>query len=275
MYDFTLYRFLKKYDNLPSHCNYKRYNTKVKLYKDHTFVIKKNSFDILTGSPSSPHNGSMSEIEKLDKTLFYLKDTKKRIRDIACNNADKFEYFITLTFNVPDIKYSHEFVLSKLKNWLIVQRRNNPNMVYILVPEFHPTSTINRLHFHGLFGNVPSWELSQAFNPHNNKPLFTKWGSIIYNLDNYKLGFTTVSKIDSPDGVSNYISKYATKEILELVELKGKKKYWCSKNLDRPVEHKILFNGNVSDLSDRFDTNYLNTFRTDNRFIEVGSFCFH
>ena len=90
-------------------------------------------------------------------------------------------------------------------------------MSYILVPEFHKSG---RLHFHGLVGNVPKWKLSRAVNAKTGEAMFIDH-TAIYNLDDYKLGFTTISKIKSREKVCNYISKYATKD---LIDLKSKKK---------------------------------------------------
>lgn len=44
--------------------------------------------------------------------------------------------------------------------------------------------------------------------------LIKKNGLQIYNLTNYKLGFTTISEIQDQEKVSNYISKYATKVLV-------------------------------------------------------------
>ena len=61
----------------------------------------------------------------------------------------------------------------------------------------------------------------------------------IYNLTNYKLGFTTISEIQDQEKVSNYISKYATKE---LITIKHKKRYWYSRNLEKPkIEYDYLW----------------------------------
>lgn len=268
--DTFLYLIDKK--AIPFNNNYVSYNTIIKKYNNHTFKIQKNSWYVLSNLPPTPHNGTYSLQKKEDKTIQYLKQTKKTIFDFAYNNQDKFQYFVTLTFNIPDSKYSHDLVLSKLRNWLITQRRSNPNMYYILVPEFHPTSTINRLHFHGLFGNCPSWKFKPAINSNTGKPIFTKNGSQIYNLVNYSLGFTTVSFIDRPEEVSNYISKYTTKEIINLSSLKHKKKFWHSSNLDRVEVRKLDFTGNVYDLGYKFGCIYYNEYKRDNSSVELGSF---
>ena len=41
----------------------------------------------------------------------------------------------------------------------------------------------------------------------------------------------TISKIKNQDAVSVYISKYITKD---LIDIKNKKRYWCSKSLKLP-----------------------------------------
>lgn len=275
MSSFELYRFLKKYNSYDSKNHMKSYNTTTKIYNNGTFKIQKNSWYTLAGTPPVPHNGSMSDREKEDKTIQYLKQVKKDIYDLAINNQDKFHYFITLTFNISNSSYSHELVLNKLQNWLRVQRRNNPDMYYILVPELHPNSDIPRLHFHGLFGNVPSWTFTQATNFHTGDLIFTKYGSPVYNLDNYKLGFTTVSIIDRPEQVSNYISKYTTKDIISLSSLKNKKKYWYSRNLSKPRVFKTEFDGSVKSLEDKFDLFYYDVYTRDSSSVEVGSFCLY
>lgn len=272
MSDLSLYTFLKRVEQLPSHNHMKSFNSTTKIYNNGTFKIQKNSWYTLTGTPPNPHNGTYTEQLKLDKTIEYLKSTKKKIFDIAYNNQDLFQYFITLTFDLPGSTYSHDTVLSKLTNWLDTQRKQNPNMYYLLVPELHKSG---RLHFHGLFGNCPNWSFSPAINKKTKKPIFTKYGSPVYNLDNYTLGFTTVSIIDRPSQVCNYISKYCTKDIISLAELKNKKKYWASRNLNKVRVYKTDFQGNVKDLQSFYGMFHYDEYKRDNSTIQLGSFCIY
>lgn len=163
-----------------------------------------------------------------------MKKVKTNILNLAFNYSN-WEYFITLTFDFREIgEYSHEKAINLLTKWLDNQKHQNKNMVYILVPEFHKNG---HLHFHGLISNVPKWNFEKSINSKTKKPLKIN-GLQIYNLVNYKLGFTTISKIVSQEKVSNYISKYATKE---LITLKNKKRYWYSKNLEKPkIEYGYL-----------------------------------
>ena len=138
-------------------------------------------------------------------------------------------------------------------------------MSYILVPEFHKSG---RLHFHGLVGNVPKWKMSKAINPHTNK--FIKVNNTqIYNLDNYKLGYTTISKIKSKEKVTNYISKYATKE---LITLKSKKRYWYSRNLVKPTIHLSYIDTNLQEYFKKKNVVYSDVFTREDSSIELLNF---
>ena len=242
------------------------YNTKIKIYSDNTFKIKKTSFNILKGIPRDlKHTGNCSLEKKEQLNKEYLKYTKTQILDLALNNQDKWELFLTLTFNDLELGgYSHEKAIKKLCNWLIVQRRNNPNMYYLIVPEFHKSG---RLHFHGLVGNVPNWILEEATNDKGKKIRVN--GKQIYNLKNYKLGFSTVSYIQDKQKVSNYISKYVTKE---LIDLKHKKRYWYSRNIDYPRTYFTYFEGNIIDLNKHYDLLFYKDIKKDNCLISIANF---
>lgn len=240
------------------------YNLTLKIYSDNLVKYKKTSFSNIKGfSRQNKHNGKTSKEDLEEKSREYLKKVKTNIIDLAYNNKDKFNYFITLTFSDQEIgEYSHEKVINLLSKWINNQKHQNKNMSYILVPEFHKSG---RLHFHGLVGNVPKWKMSKAINPHTNK-LIKINNTQIYNLDNYKLGYTTISKIKSKEKVTNYISKYATKE---LISLKSKKRYWYSKNLSKPViQYDYIENSLLDYLKDE-NIIYQDKFTKENCSIEL------
>lgn len=62
----------------------------------------------------------------------------------------------------------------------------------------------------------------------------------IYNINkrSFKYGFTTATKIESTEKVSNYITKYITKELI--IMSKGQHRYLYSKNLAK-LQSEILF----------------------------------
>lgn len=88
--------------------------------------------------------------------------------------------------------------------------------------------------------------------------------SPIYNLKKYKLGYTTVSKVKNLEAVSHYISKYITKELLNL---KNKKNVWHSRNLIKPKQSyhladKELINDYI--INNELNINFESNKTTDN-----------
>lgn len=238
------------------------YNFMQKLYKDNLVKCKRYSFANIKGFyHDNQHNGTYTEEELEEKGRKYLKKVKTNIIDLAYNNRKKFEYFITLTFDMKN-DYTHERAVELLMKWIDNQKHQNPGMSYILVPEFHKSG---RLHFHGLVGNVPKWKLKPAINAKTGKPMRIN-NVRIYNLENYKLGFTTVSKIHNHEAVTNYISKYATKE---LITLKSKKRYWYSRDLEKPVINYDFIDTSLKEHFNNQNITYSKVFATDNREIEL------
>ncbi len=146
--------------------------------------------------------------------------TIKRIYEITRSN--EWEYFVTLTFNPEKVdSFDYSEVVKKLSKWINnLKDRYAPDLKYIVVPELHKSG---RFHFHGLFSDIGNMQLVDS-----GKRLPD--GSIIYNIGNYKLGFTTATKIKDTGRVSSYVTKYITKEFVAVTL--NKKRYWCSRNLD-------------------------------------------
>lgn len=134
--------------------------------------------------------------------------------------SNDWEWFFTLTFN-PEIVDSFDYAActEKLSNWFITMRRSCPGIKYIVVPELHKSG---RWHFHGLFANCDNLGFVDSGKR-------TKSGDVIYNVGKYRLGFSTATKVRDPRRVTRYIGKYITKDLCAVT--KGKKRYWCSRNL--------------------------------------------
>lgn len=246
-----------------NHLFIEEYNTVKKSYSNGTEKIKKTSFSNIKGiSRGGRHNGTSTTEQLEEKTKKYLKIVKTNIIDLAFN-YNNWEYFITLTFDFRKVgEYTHEKAIDMLKKWINNQKHQNKDMTYLLVPEFHKSG---RLHFHGLIANVPKWKFTEARTPSGR--LIKENGLQIYNLDNYNLGFTTISKIQDQEKVSNYISKYATKE---LITLKNKKRYWYSRNLEKPkIEYSYIETSLKEHLKD-FEISYFEEFNKENCSIEVA-----
>lgn len=158
--------------------------------------------------------------------------SKNMVYDIAKSN--NWEWFVTLTFNPEKVdSFNYDEVSTRLSQWLKNMRKKCPKMKYLVVPEKHPTS--GRFHFHGLFAHCN--EIEFVDSGHKDKQ-----GRCVYNMGKYKLGFTTAVKIDtgldSAKKITSYIAKYISKELCDLT--KGKKRYWYSRNCNRPVVEDML-----------------------------------
>lgn len=125
---------------------------------------------------------------------------RKRLYELArCND---FDTFITLTLSPEEIdRYDYKAVVGKLNDWLD-NRVRRKGLRYILVAERHKDGAI---HFHGL---VNGEALKLVDSGHSDGA-----GRKIYNVADWRLGFTTAVKVDENYGrVCSYVSKYITKQ---------------------------------------------------------------
>lgn len=212
------------------------FNTKIKTYANGDKNISYHSFSNLKGITRNRGGGSVSEEERERLKYKNLLSVKQTIIDLIYHNGliKPWDYFITLTFDDNEVNgYNYEEVKEALIKWLNNQKHQNPGLEYVIVPEYHKSK---RFHFHGVVRGVEKWELVPAFYP-SGRAIY-KNGVRIYNLANYSYGYTTISKIQNPEAVSVYTSKYITKEF---IDIKNAKKYWASKSLVKPdVEYAQL-----------------------------------
>lgn len=151
-----------------------------------------------------------------------LSASKNRIYNIARSNT--WQWFITLTFDRNNNDSSdYEIVTRRLKTFLNhLQQRKCPDMKYLIVPELHADK--EHYHFHGLISNVDN--LRFCFSGK-----FDKKENPIFNILDWTYGFTTATQVKDTNRASSYITKYVTKDID--LKLKNKKRYLCSRNIDR------------------------------------------
>ena len=156
-----------------------------------------------------------------------LRRTRQVIYDIAQSND--WEYFFTLTFNPEKVdSFNYDATTKKLSDWLKRMRKASPRLKYIVVPEQHKSG---RWHFHGLFMNCSELGFVDSEKRTEN-------GQVIYNVGKYRFGFSTAIELDSNKAICTYLTKYITKDVC--VNSKGKKRYWASRNCDKPIEYKFL-----------------------------------
>lgn len=163
----------------------------------------------------------ISDSNKSESLRVSRSRTISKVYDIARSNM--WEYFFTLTFNPEKVdSYDYSEVVKKLSKWLNNLRAICPGMKYIVVPEKHKSG---RWHFHGLFADVDGLQFLDS-------GYVSESGQVIYNVGNYKLGFSTAVRLDGSPKVVSYLCKYITKEVCE--STKGKKRYWASRNVKLP-----------------------------------------
>ena len=162
--------------------------------------------------------------------------TIKAIYDIA--RCDRWEWFVTLTFNGARVdRYNYDECVKKLHYWLSNMRKLCPDMVYLVVPEQHKDGAF---HFHGLFRDAEN--LGFTFSGKRDKK-----GRRIYNIGQYRWGWTTATRITDFRRASSYLCKYITKELCAVT--KGRKRYWASRNVNRPEVNEFLVDGDLLDLA--------------------------
>ncbi len=224
--------------NKDTHTILKRYNTVIKTYADGSQKIKSSTYSNFKGhSRKGTLGGTVSDEEWQRLNYKNLYNSKSNLIDLIYHNSmlSEWEYFVTLTFDPNEVdSLNYNEVSTALAKWTDNMKHQNPDMAYVLVPELHESG---RIHWHGVFKNVPYWNLEKARSAKTGR-LIKKNGVQIYNLTNYKYGHTEVSEIQNQEAVSVYCSKYMTKDMIDLAY---KKRYWSSRNLKRPTKEYALF----------------------------------
>lgn len=178
------------------------HNAKIKFYfnGDTSTVIASKpifqdvSFELVTPRKKSvvPNWGNESRYDNLLRA-------KKKVFDIAMMND--FDYFITLTIDSRKLdRYDPVAFKKKVQSFLknLVSRSDG---VYLLIPEHHKDGAV---HAHMLY----SGKLQLVDSGKKDKS-----GRTIYNLPQWKIGFSTAIELDKNKGlVARYITKYITKE---------------------------------------------------------------
>lgn len=161
---------------------------------------------------------------------FSVRRARRRLFDLVSCNPD-CNMMATLTLNGQDFPRDNwAVVVPRLSTWLDnMQRRHG--LKYILVPEYHKDG--KSIHFHG-FVNEDSLKLSRAFNPKTAKPLFQN-GRAVYNIDNWKYGFTTAVRVGKSELDQSSSAKYVLKYVTKNSEKIGGRYYLHGGSLAEPT----------------------------------------
>lgn len=181
--------------------------------------------------PEKPEKAETDE-QEVDRERSALVSANRSLNMVyKYARANIWEWFFTLTFNPDRVdSFDYEAVTKAFKNWIDnVLRRRCPDVKYLFVPEKHESG---RYHFHGLVSNCDGLKFTDSGHK-------DKGGKTIYNVASYRLGFSTATMIEDTARASSYLSKYISKDLAE--HTLGKRRYWCSKNLDLPMEYIAMY----------------------------------
>lgn len=221
------------------------YNVKSYKYDDFEYITTYSKSIIAEEKPKDSKSTFTKSYKNEDRTQEEaqrcfensINQTRKRVFNLVKSN--KWEYFITLTFKREDIKWSadnyNDVARCCTQFMANLKRRYAPDLIYIIVPEFH--SDGKNFHFHGLVANVGSIKFVESGH-------FTDAGDIIFNMIQWKYGFSTATVVKDSDKCSSYISKYMNKNNLNSIP--NKKRYFCSRNILKV--QPTFYNMELSDL---------------------------
>lgn len=170
-----------------------------------------------------------------DNKIRSLRRTKQMIYDLARSNS--WDYFATFTFS-DSWRYEYDICKKKLQKFLNnLRSRYACDLKYICIPEHHEDGAY---HFHGLFADLPADLLTSSVSRPGE-----------FYMERFPFGRNFFSPVQSSERVSNYITKYITKDY---IDLPGKQRYIRSQNLNMPKKETYLIEDEtlIEIIKDRF-----------------------
>jgi hypothetical protein len=176
------------------------------------------------------YNGEIEqeEKEKIEDNKKERKDEYKQrtnirarnmIRRLINMNFTNESLFVTLTFkeNIQDIPFAN----NEFKKFIQRMKYKQSDFAYVAVMEFQKRGAI---HYHMVCNFKTKWE-SHAELQARERELADIW----------RHGFCDIQEIKHLDNVGAYLIKYMSKDNID-TRLEGKKRYFFSKSLDKPME---------------------------------------
>lgn len=169
-----------------------------------------------------------TEDEKKESLRISANRTKNTIYYLARSNV--WEWFVTFTLDKEKVdRYDYLELSKKVRKTLNnLKSRVAPDLYYLIVPEQHEDGA---WHFHGLIGGCAGLVFSDSGK-------YDDGGNKIYNLDDYKLGWSYATMIRDTARASSYICKYISKDMCGSIS--GRNRYWVSKNLNRAKTYDVV-----------------------------------
>ena len=174
------------------------------------------------------------------KLVNNMSRTRSRIYELSiCNN---WEWYVTFTLDSSKYDRSNlKQFIKDLSQFIRDYRKKTNNQVkYLLIPEKHKDGS---WHMHGLLMEIPSDELYPfSITEHLPYSILEKLqnGRQVYTWKNYehKFGYASIEPILNHEAVSQYITKYITKEMMNTITELNAHSYYSSKGLNSSVVKK-------------------------------------
>ena len=216
------------------------YDAKIEVFDDKIIVTKYGNYKVKPrktefGSPKLDNEEKETKEQREKRRSRQAFRMKRKIKNYIL--ANDFDLFWTLTLDDTKVNaYDFQLARKELQKWLKYLREKYGRFDYLFLPEAHKSG---RFHFHGVTGQMFPI-LTEARSAKTGR-LLKKKGLQIYNAENWSNGFNTVSKIASKDKASNYITKYITKDFMQIPRLYKQPSYLVSRGLKSPnILYEIL-----------------------------------
>ena len=194
------------------------------IYTVHSYPVRMAGFEdikVLKAVNSKLDSGILTDSDDDLRFAASLSRSRSRVLQLAFNN--KWDYFVTLTFNKDKIdRYDYKAICAAmLKFFDNYKQRKSKDFKYLLIPEQHKDGAF---HFHGYFANVAPGDV--APNEHNY---------LDFMPYRKKFGFCSISPIEDREKCAVYVSKYITKDMFLNVPPAGTHLYFASRGLKYDV----------------------------------------
>lgn len=207
--------------------------TLAQIQKFSTPKFKESGWEPETAPPKQTKNAEAAQSSCADGADLARATRRAKITafDYIMCNPD-LNTFATFTYSPQAVenKASYEECYAKLAVWLS-NRVQRCNLKYVMVPEH---TKIGDIHFHAIM-NDTALKLERAYSAKTGRPL-SHHGKPLFNLTDWKYGFTSAELIPDSDGdrraVAKYIFKYMGKQMGQKI---GGRYVLCGGDLRRPI----------------------------------------
>lgn len=165
-----------------------------------------------------------------------IQRTRNNLRRLINSNFDSTSLFVTITYgeNFQDVDKSNEHFKNFMKRLRYKYGKEGIDFKYVSNIEFQDRGAI---HYHTLM-NIPHDFTKEEFDRYEEKYGKNRKPKRAYVMENelselWGNGFVFVKPVDNVDNAGAYLLKYMRKELND-ARLIGKKKYFYSRNLNKP-----------------------------------------